>query len=123
MSTVLIVEDSITQMHLIADCLQQCGISVAIANSGEEALAKIRSSRPDAIVLDIVLPGCSGFEVCREIKAAAETKDIPIVLCSTKDGEMNKFWGRRQGADAYITKPIDQEELTRTVKQLLNVSA
>ncbi|MBW4544777.1 MAG: response regulator [Symplocastrum torsivum CPER-KK1] len=119
MSTVLVVEDSLTEMQILTRCLQQGGLDVLTANSGEEALTKLNSQKPDIIILDVVLPGCSGFEVCRELKAAAETSSIPIVICSTKGGEMDKFWGMKQGADAYLAKPIDQEEFIRTVKQLI----
>ncbi len=119
MSTVLVVDDSLTDMQIISSCLQHGGINVLIAQSGEEALAKITNQKPDVIVLDVVLPGTSGFELCRDLKAKAETSGIPIVLCSTKGGQMDKFWGMKQGADAYLTKPIDQEELVRTVKQLI----
>ncbi|MBD1807407.1 response regulator [Microcoleus sp. FACHB-SPT15] len=119
MSTVLVVEDSLTEMQVLTRCLQQGGLDVLTAISGEEALTKLNSQKPDIIILDVVLPGCSGFEVCRELKAAAETSSIPIVICSTKGGEMDKFWGMKQGADAYLAKPIDQEEFIRTVKQLI----
>lgn len=119
MSTALVVEDSMTDMQIISRCLQQSGVNVLTANSGEEALAKLSSSKPDIIILDVVLPGCSGFEVCREIKDAAATKQIPVVICSTKGGEMDKFWGMKQGADAYLAKPVDQDEFVRTVKKLI----
>lgn len=118
MGTVLVVEDSATDMQIIIKCLQQGGINVLTADSGEAALEKLNNHKPDVIVLDVVLPGRSGFEVCRDLKAAADTSKIPIVICSTKNGEMDKFWGMKQGADAYISKPVDQEELLRTVKQL-----
>jgi DNA-binding response OmpR family regulator len=120
MSTALVVEDSLTDMQILTHCLQQGGFNVLTANSGEEALTKISSNKPDIIILDVVLPGCSGFEVCREIKDAAATSKIPIVICSTKAGEMDKFWGMKQGANAYLTKPIDQAEFVRTVKGLIN---
>lgn len=119
MGTALVVEDCLTDLQIITKCLQQEGIKVLTADSGEEALTKLSSQKPDVIVLDVVLPGRSGFEVCRDIKDAANTKNIPVVICSTKSGEMDKFWGMRQGADAYISKPIDQAELLRTVKQLI----
>lgn len=119
MGTALVVEDCLTDLQIITKCLQQEGIKVLTADSGEEALTKLSSQKPDVIVLDVVLPGRSGFEVCRDIKDAANTKNIPVVICSTKSGEMDKFWGMRQGADAYIGKPIDQAELLRTVKQLI----
>ncbi|MEQ9668905.1 response regulator transcription factor [Coleofasciculus sp. G2-EDA-02] len=118
MGTALVVEDSATDMQIIIKCLQQGGINVLTADSGEAALEKLNNHKPDVIVLDVVLPGMSGFEICRDLKAAADTSKIPIVICSTKSGEMDKFWGMKQGADAYISKPVDQEELLRTVKQL-----
>ncbi|MEQ9548869.1 MAG: response regulator [Coleofasciculus sp. G3-WIS-01] len=118
MGTALVVEDSATDMQIIIKCLQQGGINVLTADSGEAALEKLNTHKPDVIVLDVVLPGMSGFEICRDLKAAADTSKIPIVICSTKSGEMDKFWGMKQGADAYLPKPVDQEELLRTVKQL-----
>lgn len=119
MGTALVVEDSLTDMHILVGCLQQSGITVFVAQSGEEAFAAVARQKPDVIVLDVVLPGCSGFEVCRELKANDETSKIPIVICSTKGGEMDKYWGMKQGANAYLAKPIDQDEFVRTVKQLI----
>ncbi|HBB31283.1 MAG TPA: two-component system response regulator [Cyanobacteria bacterium UBA8803] len=123
MSTALVVEDSVTDMQIISSCLQQAGLNVLTADSGEEALVKLNTYKPDVIVLDVVLPGRSGFEVCRDLKTEAHTRKIPIVMCSTKGGEMDKFWGMKQGADAYLAKPVDQTELLRTVKQLVLRSA
>lgn len=119
MSTVLVVDDSMTEMQVITSCLKRGGLNVETAGSSEEALTKISNQKPDAIILDVVLPGRSGFELCRDLKAEAGTSKIPVVMCSTKGSEMDKFWGMKQGADAYITKPIDQEKLLQTVKQLL----
>ena len=120
MGTALVVEDSLTDMEVVIGCLKQDGLNVLSANSGEEALEKLNSLTPDVIILDVVLPGRSGFEICRELKAEASTSNIPVIICSTKDTEMDKFWGLKQGADAYLAKPVDQAELTRTVKQLLS---
>jgi chemotaxis family two-component system response regulator PixH len=119
MSTALIVEDSATDRQILSSCLQQGGLNVLTATSGEEALTKLNSQTPDIIILDVVLPGSSGFEICRELKSAAATRKIPVIICSTKGGEMDKFWGMKQGADAYLAKPIDQVEFVRTVKQLI----
>lgn len=119
MGIVLVVEDSLTDMQILIRCLQQGGIDVVIAQSGEEAILAVNKQKPDAVLLDIVLPGCSGFEVCRQLKTEASTSDIPIVLCSTKGTEIDRFWGMKQGADAYLSKPIDQEELVRTIQTLI----
>ncbi|MGF1589186.1 MAG: response regulator transcription factor [Pleurocapsa sp.] len=119
MGYILIVDDSATERSIITGCLQAVGINVSVALSGEEALDKIQQASPDLIVLDVVLPKRSGFEICRQLKGSEQTSQIPIILCSTKDTEMDKFWGMKQGADAYISKPIDQSELVRTVKELI----
>ena len=119
MGTALVVEDCLTEREILSTFLKGAGLNVMLATSGEEALEQISQSLPDVIVLDIVLPGRSGFEICRELKAAEETSGIPIVLCSTKGSDMDKFWGMKQGADAYLSKPVDQEELIRTIKQFL----
>ena len=119
MSTALVVEDSLTDTTILAQCLQQGGINVLTATNAEEVLTKIDSLEADVIILDIVLPDRSGYEICRELKAKARTQNIPIIICSTKGSQMDKFWGMKQGADAYLVKPIDQEELVSTVKRLL----
>lgn len=119
MPTVLVVDDSATEREIISGCLKGSGLTIVIAKSGEEALDKIKAQKPDLIVLDVVLPGRSGFEICRELKGEDITSKIPVIICSTKGTEMDKFWGLKQGADAYITKPIDQEELVKTVNKLL----
>lgn len=119
MTTALIVEDSATQLEVISTCLLRGGYKIEVAGNGDEAMAKISSNKPDVIILDVVLPDRSGFELCRDLKAEAGTSSIPVVICSTKSSDMDKFWGMKQGADAYLGKPVDQEELLRTVKQLV----
>jgi chemotaxis family two-component system response regulator PixH len=119
MGYTLVVDDSATERAIIADCLQGVGIDVFVALSGEEALAKIQQDSPDLIVLDVVLPGRSGFEICRELKSSAHTNKIPIILCSIKGTDIDKFWGMKQGADAYLLKPIDLEELIGKIKELI----
>ncbi len=122
MATVLIVDDSSTEREIISKYLQESGLNISTAYSGEEALQTISQSKPDLIVLDVVLPGLSGFEICRQLKSEENTKKIPIIICSTKGTEMDKFWGLKQGADAYLAKPINGEELLRNVKNLLRLT-
>lgn len=119
MGTVLVVEDSITEMQLLTSYLQQAGLAVLTAQSGEEAQAKLTSHTPDLIVLDVILPGQSGFELCRELKADPRTSQIPVIMCSTKDTEVDKMWGNLLGASAYIPKPIDPTMLLTTIRQLI----
>ncbi len=119
MNMALVVEDSLTERQAIADYLTRNGLVVSIATSGEEALEKINLCQPDIVILDIILPGRSGFELCRHFKTNPQTHKLPIVLCSTKISDLDRFWGLKQGADAYLPKPIVEEVLVRTVKQLL----
>ncbi len=119
MSTVLVVEDSMTELHLLTSYLQNAGISVISAKSGEEAQAKLIAHTPDVIVLDVILPGQSGFELCRELKADPRTSQIPVVMCSTKDTEVDKMWGNLLGANAYLPKPVDSDALVRTIRSLI----
>lgn len=119
MNTVLVVEDGLTDLELICNCLQQAGYSVIKAKSGEEAEEKLLQSQPDLIFLDVILPGKSGFEICREIKSNPATNKIPVIFCSTKNSEVDKLWGNMLGGDAYLSKPINQDELVVTVKQLI----
>lgn len=119
MGTALVIDDSMTDMEVVTACLKQAGISVVTAKSSEEGLEKLNQSKPDIIIIDVVLPGRSGFELCRDLKAESGTSNIPVIISSTKGSEMDKFWGMKQGADAYIPKPIDQDELIRTVRKLI----
>ncbi|NJN29258.1 MAG: response regulator [Synechococcales cyanobacterium RM1_1_8] len=120
MSTALIVEDSLTEAEIFSSCLQQSGVQVLLVKSSEEALEKLDSfPSPDIIILDVVLPGKSGFELCRALKSESKTRGIPVLMCSTKGSDMDKFWGMKQGADAYLSKPIDQSEFIRTVQGLI----
>lgn len=119
MATVLIVEDMRAEAELMSYFLLQGGLSTIVVGSSEEAKDKIAQVKPDVVVLDVVLPGESGFELCRELKQNDATRDIPIIFCSTKGGQIDKFWGMKQGASAYLTKPIDPDELLRTVELLV----
>lgn len=120
MATALLVEDSVLEIEILSSYLKALNINIEIVESGEDAISKIDSKKHDLIILDVVLPGKSGFEVCRKLKGEDHTKNIPIIMCSTKNTEMDKFWGLKQGADAYLTKPVDQKEFNKNVKQLIN---
>ncbi|MBU7585633.1 MAG: response regulator [Nostoc sp. TH1S01] len=119
MNTVLVVEDGLTDMEVLSRYLQQAGYSVISATSSEEAQGKIQRNKPDVIFLDVILPGKSGFEICRELKTNPETSKIPVVFCSTKNSDVDKMWGNMLGAEAYLSKPIDKDELVKILKQLL----
>ncbi|QSJ18811.1 response regulator [Nostoc sp. UHCC 0702] len=119
MNTVLVVEDGLTDMQILSRYLQQAGYSVIGATSSEEAQVKIDSTKPDLIFLDVILPGKSGFEICRELKNNPNTSNIPVVFCSTKNSDVDKIWGNMLGAEGYLSKPINQEELVLVLKQFL----
>ncbi|HEY9851495.1 MAG TPA: response regulator [Leptolyngbyaceae cyanobacterium] len=119
MSTVLVVEDSLTDMEVMIRYLQQAGLSVVSAKSVEEAQVKLNLQKPNLIILDVILPGQSGFELCREIKSDPNTSEIPVVVCSTKDTDVDKMWANMLGADAYLPKPVQQTDLVRTIRQLM----
>lgn len=119
MQTVLVVDDSITQRQLISNALEDIGLSVLIATDGVEALEQIEITQPDMVVLDIVMPRMNGYEVCRIIKANPQTQNLPVVICSSKSEEFDRYWGMKQGADAYLAKPVQPRELLVVVRQLL----
>jgi twitching motility two-component system response regulator PilH len=119
MSKVLVVEDSLAQRQMISDLLKGSGLNVSVACDGVEALEHIEKSSPDLVVLDIVMPRMNGYEVCRRIKQDPKTKNVPVVMCSSKGEEFDRYWGMKQGADAYIAKPFEPVELIGTIKQLL----
>jgi twitching motility two-component system response regulator PilH len=118
MGTILLVEDTPSEMELISHYLRESGYIVIAAQTAKEALAKAVEQRPDAVVTDVVMPGMSGFELCRSLKKHPRTEKVPIVICSSKNLEIDRLWGMKQGADAYITKPFTREQLVRAVKSV-----
>ncbi len=119
MQTVLVVEDSPTDRGVMTRYLQDAGWVVVAVGSGDEAQKILDTQKPDLIVLDVILPGQSGFEICRELKHNESTKNIPVVICSTKGTEVDRTWGTMLGANAYLRKPVDPDELMQTVRRLV----
>lgn len=117
--TILIVDDSPTEMRLVREALQKGGYRILTAVDGEEALEKAAGENPSLIVLDVVLPKKNGFQVCRQLKTAPTTKDIKIIMVTSKSQDTDRFWGLKQGADAYMTKPFKEEELLGNIKKLI----
>src|SRR5262249_1108832 len=109
--TILVVEDSPTDLRLVAGPLQSVGYQVITACDGEEALAKAGRHHPKLIVLDVILPKKNGFQVCRQLKTEAATRDIKILMVTSKNQQSDLFWGLKQGADGYLTKPFSDDEL------------
>jgi len=116
---ILIVDDSPTAQRIIREAIQARGHDVLLAGDGDEALAVARRERPDLVVLDIILPKKNGFQVCRQLKADPDTRGIKVVLLSSKNHEMDILWGKRQGADGYLTKPFHSEQLLNCIEATL----
>ncbi|MCC5635353.1 response regulator [Nostoc sp. CHAB 5844] len=117
--TILIVEDSPSELELMSHYLKESGYNVIKASGAKEALEQAISQNPDAIVTDVVMPGMSGFELCRSLKKNPETQKLPIVICSSKNLEIDRLWAMKQGADVYLTKPYTREQLLRAIKSVV----
>ena len=120
---IMVVEDSPTYLRKIADFLQGLGYGVITAVDGEEALEKAVQENPDLIVLDVILPKKNGFQVCRQLKTSPKTQGIKIIMMTSKTQDSDRFWGLKQGADDYMTKPYDDEELQQNIENLLKKAA
>jgi twitching motility two-component system response regulator PilH len=116
---VLVVDDSPTDLQMISAAVKTGGYDVVTAVDGEEALVKAAATKPPVIVLDIVLPKKNGFQVCRQLKTTAETRDIKVILVSSKNQDSDKFWGMKQGADDYIAKPYNDADLLAAIARQL----
>lgn len=115
---ILVVDDEKNIQELIGYNLEVNGFKAEIACSGEEALEKIQNTVPDAVILDLMLPGIDGLEVCRQIRTNSSTKDIPVIMLTAKSDEFDKVLGLELGADDYITKPFSTRELMARVKAI-----
>lgn len=113
MSTILIIEDDLSIAELERDYLEMNGFRADIAVTGDEGLAKAINENYDLIVLDLMLPGINGFDICKKVR---ETKDIPILMVTAKKEEIDKMRGFNFGADDYIVKPFSPSELVMRVK-------
>ncbi|MBC1240547.1 chemotaxis protein CheY [Nostoc linckia z18] len=119
LGTILIVEDSPSELELMSHYLKESGYNVIKTTGAKEALEKAVLEKIDVIVTDVVMPEMSGFELCRSLKRNPITAKVPIIICSSKNQEIDRLWAMRQGADAYITKPYTREHLLRTIKSVV----
>jgi DNA-binding response OmpR family regulator len=116
MTTVLVVDDDLTVRDVVRRYLELAGHEVALADNGEDALAWIASHRPDLVVLDLMLPGIDGLEVCRRLR---QTSSVPVVMLTALGEEENRIAGLQLGADDYVTKPFSPRELALRVSSVL----
>ena len=105
--TVLIIDDSPTERYILSQVLLSGGYEVSTAENGEEGIERARQIKPDLILMDVVMPGTNGFQATRALSKDEATKSIPVIICTTKTQETDKVWGMRQGAQDYVTKPVD----------------
>lgn len=119
MAVILIVDDSPTELHLFQNMLQKAGFETLVADSGEEGVRQAEASRPDCILMDVVMPGMNGFQATRKITQDPRTSSIPVIMITTKDQETDKIWGMRQGAVEYIVKPIGQKDLVAKINMVM----
>ena len=119
MARILIVDDSPSQLLGIRRIVEKLGHEAFSAEDGAAGVEVAKQELPDLILMDVVMPNLNGFQATRTISKNPETAHIPIILVTTKDQETDKVWGMRQGAKAYVTKPIKEDDLVKTLNEFL----
>ena len=119
MPRILVVDDSPTEQKMIRQPLEESGYQVVTASGGEEGIDRMENEPFDLIVLDVVMPGKNGFQVCRQVRRDGRWDDLPILMVTSKDQVADRFWGMKQGATEYITKPFDRNELISAVQRYI----
>jgi len=119
MARILIVDDSPTQLLSLKRVVEKLGHATLTAEDGSAGVEVAKREVPDLILMDVVMPNLNGFQATRSISKDPKTAHIPVILVTTKGQETDKIWGMRQGAKAYVTKPIDEKELVQAINDLL----
>ena len=120
MKKILIIDDSPAQARLMQSVLESAGYQAVASNDSKQVEEVVAVERPQLILLDVIMPGRNGFQVCRELKSSVEYSRIPVVLVTSKNTESDRFWGQQQGADGYVTKPFTPEELLAQVERFVS---
>lgn len=120
MATILLIDDSPTDRAVFTQWLERAGHQVLAADNAEDGLKLAREHHPCLVLMDVVLPGMSGFQATRALARDEATRQIPVLIVSTKNMETDKAWGLRQGALDYIVKPPREEDLIARINQLVN---
>lgn len=115
---ILVVDDSPTERFFTVDVLSKAGYQVSTAESGEEGIEKAKALKPDLILMDVVMPGLNGYQATRTLTRDDVTKDIPVIITTSKGQETDKIWGLRQGAVDYLVKPLNPEEMLQRIAAL-----
>ncbi|TCS41669.1 response regulator [Reinekea marinisedimentorum] len=119
MATILIVDDSPSQVAHFVKILEAHGFDHLVAEDGASGVALAKSAKPDVILMDVVMPELNGFQATRKLTQDPETKDIPVIMVTTKDQETDRVWGKRQGAKGFMVKPVDEAELLAEINSWL----
>ena len=114
---ILVVDDSPTDLTVMATPLRDDGYGVVTAHDGQEALARLEGETFDLVLLDVIMPGVNGFQLCRSLRRDPRYVGLPIVLVTSKREDFDRYWGLKQGADGYIVKPFSSEQLLAAVRQ------
>ena len=115
---ILIVDDSATNRHALSEMLARHGYKCSVAGSAKEAIEKAKAEKPDMILMDVVMPDMDGYQATRIITRDEETKNIPVILCTSKNQQTDRIWGVRQGAKDYVFKPVDEKDLLAKITAL-----
>jgi len=119
MARILIVDDSPTETYRFREILERNGHGVIEASNGADGVVMARAELPDLVLMDVVMPDTNGYQATRKISTDPETKDIPIIIVSTKNQPTDRVWGMRQGAKEYLCKPVDEAALIAAIASVL----
>lgn len=119
MARILIVDDSPSQVAGMRRIVEKLGHEVLVAEDGASGVELAKRERPDLILMDVVMPNLNGFQATRTVSRDPLTKHIPVVMVTTKDQDTDRVWGMRQGAKAYLNKPLNEAELIAILRQLI----
>ncbi len=120
MANILIIDDSPTDIRVFSTLLERAGYQVIAVSSAEEGIERARAEPPHLIIMDVIMPGMNGFQATRTLTRDPLTAAVPIVMITTKSMETDRVWGMRQGARAFITKPVNEKELLACISELLS---
>ncbi len=120
MANILIIDDSPTDIRVFSTLLERASHQVIAVSSAEEGIERARAAPPDLIIMDVIMPGMNGFQATRTLTRDPLTAAVPIVMITTKSMETDRVWGMRQGARAFITKPVNEKDLLACINELLS---
>jgi twitching motility two-component system response regulator PilH len=119
MAKILIADDVSLDQQIVSDIVKKIGHQVILASDGDQTLEIIRNERPDLLLLDVVMPKKNGFQVCREIRNDPSIAKVKIIMVTSKNQDADKFYGLQQGADDYLSKPINESTLVSMINKLI----